>query len=75
MPTQDEFLAEIARKVAASDAKANADLADILAGRPFHRAHPPKTEATDGETAVAPKKPRARRAPVKKKPAVANDLD
>ncbi|HVU12627.1 MAG TPA: hypothetical protein VHD90_15190 [Phototrophicaceae bacterium] len=74
MPTQDEFLAEIARKVAASDAKADADLADILAGRPFHRSHPPKAETEANTAPPAPRKPRAKRAPAKRKPAT-DDLD
>ncbi len=59
-----EFLAEIARKVAASDAKADADLADILAGRPFKRTHAPK--AGTPETEAPPKKPRARRTTTRK---------
>jgi len=63
---KSDFLAEIAQKVAASDAKADADLADILAGRPFKRTHAPKAEAP--EAPAAPKKARARRAPAKKKP-------
>ena len=66
--TGSEFLSEIARKVAASDAKADADLADILAGRPFKRTVVPKAETP--ETPTPAKKPRARRAPVKRKPTV-----
>ena len=68
--TANEFLSEIAKKVAASDAKADSDLADILAGRPYKkRITAPKAAATaDGQPAPA-KKPRARRAPAKKKPA------
>lgn len=68
--TANEFLSEIAKKVAASDAKADADLADILAGRPYKKRIPaPKAAApADGQPAPA-KKPRARRAPAKKKPA------
>ena len=65
--TENEFLSEIARKVAVSDAKADADLADILAGRPYKkRIAAPKPAAAEGSTA-APKKPRAKRAPVRKK--------
>ena len=66
--TGNEFLSEIAKKVAASDAKADADLADILAGRPYKkRIAPPKAEASKNESEAAPKKPRAKRAPAKKK--------
>ena len=65
--TGSEFLTEIARKVAASDAKADADLADILAGRPYKRRTPPAPKAGAVEAApAAPKKPRAKRAPAKK---------
>ena len=67
--TGNEFLSEIARKVAVSDAKADADLADILAGRPYKKriAAPKPAAPTDGSE-PAPKKPRAKRAPAKKKP-------
>ena len=68
--TGNEFLSEIARKVAASDAKADADLADILAGRPFKKTVAPKAEGSAENAAPAPKKPRAKRAaPKKKRPA------
>ncbi|MFN8450108.1 MAG: hypothetical protein U0521_16375 [Anaerolineae bacterium] len=60
--TGSDFLAEIARKVAASDAKADADLADILAGRPYHRRVDKAKTAPDDDSAPA-KKPRARRQP------------
>jgi hypothetical protein len=70
--TENEFLSEIARKVAVSDAKADADLADILAGRPYKkRIAAPKPE-TPKDPSAAPKKPRAKRAPAKKK-RVSND--
>ena len=55
-----EFLAEIARKVAASDAQADADLAAILAGRPYHR-RVAKPKPEPGETPAPVRKPRARR--------------
>ena len=72
--TGNEFLSEIAKKVAASDAKADADLADILAGRPYKKriAAPKPAAPTDGSE-PAPKKPRAKRAPAKKKPVVRDD--
>jgi len=71
--TGNEFLSEIAKKVAASDAKADADLADILAGRPYKKRIPaPKAEAT-AETSETPKKPRAKRATAKKKKVVSDD--
>ncbi len=63
--TAQEFLAGIAAKVAASDAKADADLADILAGRPLKkRTTAPKAAAApaEGDQPVV-KKPRARRKP------------
>lgn len=67
--TANEFLSEIAKKVAASDAKADADLADILAGRPYKkRIAAPKAEAGTVAKTAAPRKPRAKRAPAKKKP-------
>ncbi len=68
----NEFLSEIAKKVAASDAQANADLADILAGRPYKRRVVKAEEAT-GDKPVPVKKPRAKRAPAKKRPAVSAD--
>ncbi len=65
--TENEFLSEIARKVAVSDAKADADLADILAGRPYKkRLAAPKPAAAE-DSGEAPKKPRAKRAPAKKR--------
>lgn len=68
--TANEFLSEIAKKVAASDAKADADLADILAGRPYKkRIAAPKTAAPSDGSPAPVKKPRAKRAPAKKKPA------
>ena len=71
--TGNVFLSEIARKVAVSDAKADADLADILAGRPYKkRIAAPKPAPADGSE-PAPKKPRAKRAPAKKKPVVRDD--
>lgn len=67
----NEYISEIQRKVAESDAQANANLADILAGRPFKRHAPPKAE--NGVTAApVPKKPRAKRAP-KKRPVSSED--
>jgi hypothetical protein len=69
--TGNEFLSEIARKVAASDAKADADLADILAGRPFKRTFAPEAE-TPQKPPVA-RKPRAKRAPARRKPAAHSD--
>jgi hypothetical protein len=60
----NEFLAEIAAKVAASDAKADADLADILAGRPMKKRTPaPKAAAEAGTSQPVARKPRARRKP------------
>lgn len=60
----NEFLAEIAAKVAASDAKADADLADILAGRPLKKRTPAPTTDEEGSTRpAAARKPRARRKP------------
>ena len=61
--TANEFLADIAAKVAASDAKADADLADILAGRPLKRRTPKKPVETGEPVVAAAKKPRARRKP------------
>ena len=68
----DEFLSEIQRKVAASDAQANSDLADIMAGRPYKR-RVVKAEAATGDAPAPAKKPRAKRAPAKKRPAVSDD--
>ena len=65
----NEFLSEIAKKVAASDAQANSDLADIMAGRPYKR-RVVKADAVTGDAPVPAKKPRAKRAPAKKRPAV-----
>jgi hypothetical protein len=68
----NDYISEIQRKVAASDAQANADLADIMAGRPYKRQTPkPKAETADG-TPAAEKKPRAKRAP-KKRPPINDD--
>jgi hypothetical protein len=68
-----EFLSDIARKVAESDAQANADLADIMAGRPYKRKKvDPKAEGAD-KAPAAEKKPRAKRAPAKKRPVVSAD--
>ncbi len=61
--TGSEFLSEIARKVAASDAKAAADFADIMAGRPYKRTTKPKTTEEATAAAAAPRKPRAKRTP------------
>jgi hypothetical protein len=63
----NEYISEIQRKVAESDAQANANLADIMAGRPFKR-HAPAPKA-EGEAKAAPaaKKPRAKRV-AKKRP-------
>ena len=69
--TGSTFLSDIARRVADSDAKADAGLADILAGRPYKKRTPaPKAAAEGGvpeKKVAAPRKPRAKRAP--KKPA------
>jgi hypothetical protein len=62
--TANEFLSEIAKKVAASDAKADADLADILAGRPYKkRIAAPKAESAAPKEKPAPRKARPKRAP------------
>jgi len=63
-----EFLSELAQRVAASDAQADAELADILAGRPFKKRTPkPKPVSADAAAiTAAPKKPRARRKPTAK---------
>ena len=62
-----EFLSSLAQKVADSDAKANADLADIMAGRPFKKQAAPKAASAAPADAPAAKKPRARRKPAAKK--------
>ncbi len=59
----NEFLADIAAKVAASDAKADADLADILAGRPLKKRTPAPKEAEAGTKQPVARKPRTRRKP------------
>ena len=59
----NEFLAEIAAKVAASDAKADADLADILAGRPLKKRTPASKPAEASTSKPTARKPRARRKP------------
>jgi hypothetical protein len=64
--TGSEFLTEISRKVAAIDAQADAEIADILAGRPFQR-RVQKAKAEAGEAAAPAKKPRAKRQPKAKK--------
>ncbi len=67
--TTSDFLSELAKKIAVSDAKADAELADILAGRPYKKRAAPKAEAAEGEVekkAPAVRKPRAKRAPAKK---------
>ena len=64
----NDYISEIQRKVAASDAQANADLADIMAGRPYKRHTPAPKAEVEGAPAPA-KKPRAKRAPAKKRPA------
>jgi hypothetical protein len=66
-----EFLSEIQRKVAASDAQANSDLADIMAGRPYKR-RVVKAEAATGDAPAPEKKPRAKRAP-RKRPAASSE--
>jgi hypothetical protein len=55
-----DFLADLAQRVAASDAQADAELADILAGRPFKK-RAPKPKADAEAAPAAPKKPRAKR--------------
>lgn len=64
--TAGEYLADIAAKVAESDAKADAELADILAGR-THKKRAPAAPAAAASTAPAVKKPRARRKPAAKR--------
>jgi hypothetical protein len=65
-----DFLSELARKIAISDAKADAELADIMAGRPYKkRAAAPEPASDQGATekkAPAARKPRAKRTPAKK---------
>ncbi|MEP7292264.1 MAG: hypothetical protein ABI835_10790 [Chloroflexota bacterium] len=67
--TGSNFLSDMARRVADSDAKADAELADILAGRPYKKRPTAPKAAADGSVpekkAPAPRKPRAKRAPKK----------
>jgi hypothetical protein len=60
--TGNEFLSDIARRVAAIDAQADAEIADIMAGRPFHRRVKSAKAEAGGEPAPV-KKPRAKRQP------------
>jgi len=61
--TVSEFVAEIAERAAASDAKAAADFADIMAGRPFKKRPLTKAamEAEPPPPTKKPRKPRAKR--------------
>ena len=68
--TTSDFLSELARKIAISDAKVDAELADIMAGRPYKkRAVAPAPASDQGaaeKKAPAARKPRAKRTPTKK---------
>lgn|GEM_PF-3945365 len=68
--TTSDFLSELARKIAISDAQVDAELADIMAGRPHKkRAAAPQAasdEAPSEKKAPATRKPRAKRTPAAK---------
>lgn len=62
--TTSEFLSDLAERIKASDAKLNAELADIMAGRPYKkRAAPQENQAANPVEKKAPavRKPRAKR--------------
>lgn len=67
--TPSDFLSDLARRIAVSDAKADAELADIMAGRPYKKRPAPQAASEEGapeKKAPVARKPRAKRAPAKK---------
>ena len=76
--TSSDFLSSMAARIAASDAKADAELAEIMAGRPYKKRAVKADPETDGtekkaparsastrKAPATPRKPRAKRAPTK----------
>lgn len=62
--TTSDFLSDLAERIKASDAKLNAELAEIMAGRPYKkRAAPQETQDVNPAEKKAPaaRKPRAKR--------------
>ena len=68
--TTTDFLSDLARRIAISDAKVDAELADIMAGRPYKkRVVEPKADSSTSaaeKKAPAVRKPRAKRTPTAK---------